>query len=226
MSSQPCEDGESWDKQFKRAVVAGGPLKGARYTDVGWDDLRKAAKSYRGDARFNQYAKRCLSERAFAIKSESAESDAKGNRCRHSCSWFCMKAATWVLAKARVKLGLVIIVSLIMLLLLSRPLFYVVVAKTLSLSVKLFLRRSIGLLVVLLDAILDEAAASLETQLISQPTVITASTSQVPQYELQQINTWPSLLIHGLCMLVGALLGNRMQRAQVPPRYPTRLRVV
>ena len=67
MSSQPCEDGESWDKQFKRAVVAGGPLKGARYTDVGWDGLRKAAKSYRGDARFNQYAKRCLSERAFAI---------------------------------------------------------------------------------------------------------------------------------------------------------------
>ena len=40
-----------------------------------------------------------------------------------------MKAATWVLAKARVKLGLVIIVSLIILLLLSRPLFYVVLAK-------------------------------------------------------------------------------------------------
>ena len=145
MSSQPCEDGESWDKQFKRAVVAGGPLKGARYTDVGWDDLRKAAKSYRGDARFNQYAKRCLSERAFAVKSESAESDEKGRRFRCSCSWFCMKAATWVLAKARVKLGLVLLSVFIILLLLSRPLFYVVLARTLSLSVKLFLRRSIGL---------------------------------------------------------------------------------
>ena len=42
--------------------MAGGPLKGARFTDVGWNDLKKAAKQYKADPRFNQYAKRCLSE--------------------------------------------------------------------------------------------------------------------------------------------------------------------
>ena len=56
---------EGWDKAFRRAIVAGGPLKGARFTDVGWNDLKKAAKQYKADPCFNQYAKRCLSERAF-----------------------------------------------------------------------------------------------------------------------------------------------------------------
>eukprot|EP00438_Fugacium_kawagutii_P036602 Skav217812 [mRNA] locus=scaffold889:69820:83430:+ [translate_table: standard] len=49
-------------------LMRGGPLKGARYTDVSWDDVKRAAKSYKGDPRFNQYAKRRLSERAFSEK--------------------------------------------------------------------------------------------------------------------------------------------------------------
>ena len=56
MSSQQCEPGEGWDKAFRRAIVAGGPLKGARFTDVGWNDLKKAAKQYKADPRFMRSA--------------------------------------------------------------------------------------------------------------------------------------------------------------------------
>ncbi|CAL1166211.1 unnamed protein product [Cladocopium goreaui] len=47
MPSQSLEHGEEIERQFKKAVVAGGPLKGARFLDVGWEDLKKAARSYR-----------------------------------------------------------------------------------------------------------------------------------------------------------------------------------
>ena len=58
MSSEPSEIGGDLQKQFKKAVVSGGPLRGARYLDVGWEGLKKAARSYRADAPFNQFAKR------------------------------------------------------------------------------------------------------------------------------------------------------------------------
>ena len=51
--------------------------------------------------------------------------------------------------------------------------FYVIIAKALTLSIRLALRRSLGLIVILLDAILDEAAAQLEANLIHAPSAIT-----------------------------------------------------
>ena len=129
MSSQQCEPGEGWDKAFRRAIVAGGPLKGARFTDVGWNDLKKAAKQYKADPRFNQYAKRCLSERAFSSQADPSEKAAESNCCKRRCSQFGQKPGAWILAKAKVKLGLACILLLTALLLLSRPLFYVVICQ-------------------------------------------------------------------------------------------------
>ena len=120
------------------------------------------------------------------------------------------------------KLGLVCILLLTSFLLLSRPLFYVVIAKSLTLSVKFALRRSVGLLVVILDALLDEAVASLEAGLISPPVQAPTHIEQGPQYVVQPIGTL-TLLMTGLC----SMLGNRMQRAPVLHRTPvTRLRAV
>ena len=65
MPLQRSEHGEEIERQFKKAVVAGGPLKGAKFLDVGWDDLKKASRSYRSDPRFNQFAKRKVSEQAL-----------------------------------------------------------------------------------------------------------------------------------------------------------------
>jgi hypothetical protein len=51
-------------------------------------------------------------------------------------------------------------------------LFYVIIAKALTLSIRLAFRRSLGRIVILL-AILDEAAAQLEANLIHAPSAIT-----------------------------------------------------
>lgn len=52
-------------KQFRKTVIAGGSLKGARYLDVSAEDLAKAARSYRSDPRFQQFAKRWIASKTL-----------------------------------------------------------------------------------------------------------------------------------------------------------------
>ena len=103
MSLAPLEHGASLRRQFKKAEVAAGSLKGARYLDVGWEDLKKAAKSYKSDPRFNQFAKRCVSERALA--SEGAHVDAQeGNSDGHAgvrLGSICKRVMSWTFCKAK-----------------------------------------------------------------------------------------------------------------------------
>lgn len=66
MSSDQLEHGADLRRQFKKTVIQAGYLKGARYLDVGLEDLKKAARSYRGEPRFNQFAKRALAEKLLA----------------------------------------------------------------------------------------------------------------------------------------------------------------
>lgn len=188
-----------------------------------WEDLRKAAKSYKHDPRFNQYAKRMMSEKALgSTKPETAIQDnAKTWKTR------CSEWLSWFVSKAKGRTILVLLLCLGALLLLSRPLFYVVVAKTLTIAVRMMLRRSVGLIVLLLDAILDEAAANLEASLLTAPPVQPMHTDQPPHtFQVQQHSTYVTILMHFLFTAVGAVLG-RHWRAQVivRPAPPTRLRV-
>ena len=48
--------------------------------DVGWEDLKKAARSYRSDPRFNQFAKRRLSEQAFGNQSAHSPAAEKNGK--------------------------------------------------------------------------------------------------------------------------------------------------
>lgn len=130
MSLVQSEIGEGWEKAFKKAVISGGPLKGARFTDVSWDDLKKSARSYRSDPRFNQYAKRRLSERALASNAERPEV-LQSSRVEPGsrCSRLCRGLGHFLLARAKVKFWVTLLIILLFFLLLSRPLFYVVVAK-------------------------------------------------------------------------------------------------
>ena len=50
-------------KQFKKTVIEAGSLKGAHYLDVSPQDLARAARSYYGDPRFQQFAKRMVAAR-------------------------------------------------------------------------------------------------------------------------------------------------------------------
>lgn len=106
--------------------------------------------------------------------------------------------------------------------------FYVVVAKGITVAIRLVLRRSSGFIALLLDALLDEAAAHLEASLLVAP----APTQQPPQhtvppFEIQTHDTYATILMRFFFTAVGALLG-RHWRAQaiVHPAPPTPLRVV
>lgn len=218
MSSRQHGNGEDWTKALRKVTVQAGPLKGARYGDVSFDDLNR---SYRADPRFNQYAKRMVSERALGNAPNPEQIGVEQNSARYRCcSW--KRTLEW---KTRGRVLLASVACLITLLILSRPLFYIVFARSLKVLVRVALRRSVGLLVLLIDSILDEAAASLEAGLLAAPTaplepsVTPAVFDQQTRFEIQQQHTVMSLLINGLFTLVGIILGRHWHG------FPTRLHV-
>ena len=179
---------------------------------MSWEDLRKAARSYKQDPRFNQYAKRMMSEKALGRASSSSEPTTA-----HSSSWKhkCHDWLLWGWSKAKGRFGLACFLSLLFFLLLSRPLFYVVLAKSTAVAVRLMLRRSIGFLVTILDAILDEAAAHLEASLLTPPVQNTAHPSVTgPAFDLQQQLSFHAYFMHAVFTILGLVLGRHMPRAQ------------
>lgn len=214
MSSEPLEHGADLQKQFKKAIIKAGPLKGAKYLDVGLEDLRKAARSYRADARFNQFAKRSIAEKTLA-RDSPANPEPSGEQLDISNSpqcWTKFKARIkWILSKMEGRWMINCFIIFWLVLVLSRPMFYVVLAKTIGVLVKLALRRSIGIITVILDAILDEAAASLESSLISQnfrtlPGQHHHSQQPHPLITQDPFGHW---LFHILFGIAGGIIGRR-----------------
>lgn len=104
---------------------------------------------------------------------------------------------------------------------------YTVVAKALVLSVKAVLRRTVGLIVLLMDAVLDEAAASLEASLITPPSpTFTSEPMHTAQAPVPR--SFYDLFWHGIFTVLGVLIGHRLPRVTRVDRNapPTRLRVV
>lgn len=210
-------------------TVTGGPLHGARCLDIGWRDIQKAAKSYKSDPRFNQFAKRAVSERALGKIDPSSSIHDKSKltwkaffveQCK---SWF-----GWLVGRAKVKIGVTLLLCLLIFIILSRPLFYTVLAKSLALSIRLSLRRSIGFIAMLIDALLDEAANSLEAALLVPPNHQDVNPMTAPQFPPTAPGNFHEFLVRGLLTLIGILIGHRLPRAGRFDRNapPTRLRVV
>lgn len=224
-TQQPASDiGEDLTRQFRKAVVAGGPLKGAQFFDVSWEDLKKAAKSYRADARFNQFAKRRVSQRALGSQPELPP---KATKLEGSMQWM-KRWLLWLFVIMRGRIVLSVILTLLLLILLSRPRFYVVLAKGLALGLRLVLRRSVGLLALLIDAILDEAAVSLETSLMAPPVQVSTNPSYQQGFEMQQYHPFSRWLLHAFFGMAGILIGHWLRPPRtVRPHTPvTRLNLV
>ena len=221
MPSPELGPGEDWQKQFLKVVVSAGPLKGARYPEVSWEDLRRAAKSYKQDPRFCQYAKRMMSEKALGSRPAQPQTASRTWR-KMGAEWL-----MWGLAKAKGKAVLFTFLALLACMLISRPLFHVVMAKSLTMGIRLVLRRSFGLVIIVIDAILDEVAANLEASLLTQP-VPQGSPPQHPMhsFEIQQHYSFSSIMFHLIFTCLGALMGRHLPRTQPAVRHPTRLRVV
>lgn len=223
MPSAPQDHGPDSLQQFRKTVIAAGPLKGARYPDVSWEDLKKAARSYKQDPRFNQYAKRRMSERVLG-KNESEPPAAEDTK---TLSKRCAEWGFWICARAKGKALLCILILLLACILLSRPLFYVVVAKSITMAVRVLLRRSVGLVVILIDAILDEAAANLESSLLAPPTM--SAMNLPPQgsqtFAVQHYHPLSAFLVHVFFTCIGAFLGRYLPRTNAAVRLapPTHL---
>lgn len=213
MSSDQLEHGADLRRQFKKTVIQAGYLKGARYLDVGLEDLKKAARSYRGEPRFNQLAKRALAEKLLAQdEPQPAERPVVNPPSGHLAQFFsrsCM-LFRWLGSKVKGRILLALCVLITFLLILSRPLFYVVLAKAIGAFLKVALRRSVGIVITVLDSILEEAAAGLDTAMmpITSPGQINA---QLPaQFEAQPTPTFGSLFLNLLFAILGGIAGRRM----------------
>lgn len=171
-----------------------------------------------------------MQEKAFGKDRETASATQPTQK-----SW--RAAATdwglWILQRLRGKVLFSIAALALLFLLLSRPMFYVVLARTISVSVRLLLRRSIGLVVVLMDSLLDEAAYSLETHFIAPPPTNVdgvsrgnAASHTYNDREIQPQHPFVTLLLHGLIAFAGALIGRHWPRPAPAFRHPTHLRVV
>lgn len=209
--------------------MTGGRLHGARYLDIGWSDLQKAARSYKSDPRFNQFAKRAVAERAVGQVSSAATESAKSQSTWRQYLVDQIKAwGGWLLVKAKMKVGSSLVLALLLLIIFTRPLFYTVVAKTAALGIQVMLRRTVGFIIMMIDAILDEAASSLESALIAGPPGPDQTAFHTPQHELLPPRTFHQFFTQGLFTILGVLIGHRLPRAGRIDRNapPTRLRVV
>ena len=89
-------------------------------------------------------------------------------------------------------------------------------AKSTAVVVRLMLRRSIGFVVTILDAILDEAAAHLEASLLTAPaqhSLPHQPTSGQP-FVIQQQFSVHAYVFHVIFTILGALVGRHWPRAQ------------
>ena len=196
-------------------MVANGPLKGAHFFDVSWEDVKKAAKAYKADPRFNQFAKRCVSERALA-PDDSAPSDAKSGEERNGLDFKsrAKSTAVWLFSKIKGRLLLVMLLVFILLVLLSRPLFYVVLARSLALSIRMVIRRSVGAIILVLDAVLEEAAQSLEPELIASTNYAASSLNHNQPGQVQERTYYfNSVWTHVFLVIIGGLFGRHYPAA-------------
>lgn len=118
----------------------------------------------------------------------------------------------WLVAKARLRVGLAVVLTILTLVLLSRPLFYAVLAKSFAITLRLLLRRSVGLMVLLVDTILDEAATSLEASLLTAPSAAGPPNQVRPQFDMQPPRVLHDYVVRILFAFIGLLIGHRLPR--------------
>lgn len=236
MSLESAEIGESVQdlkRHFKKKVIEGGSLKGAHYLDIGPADLAKAARSYRGDSRFQQFAKRMVAARTLSQEGPKPLTDAlaassSGGNPQSFFSkfkaWF-----MWALVKLRGRVWWSLLVIFVLSVFFTRPRLYVVLRKLVTVSIKLLIRYSMGALSVLFDAVLDELSFQLDSAVgiaaVEPQTPVPVVHTMPPPTQVQpHSDSFTALALNLLCIIVGTivspLLGQHWPRAQVPPRNP------
>lgn len=237
-SGKLAESGEGLRQRFKKAVVAGGRHKGARYNDLSEPEIRRCANSYRGDMRFSQYCKQRVALNVLAPEStdgseaKKQEPTANLDTPRTWKDWgLSLGAKVWKIlrsfAKGRKLFSFLLVTGLCWMI--SRPAFGKLCSRLSMLVIRGIIRRSIEFITMVLDSILDEAVFQVETALWGPPPptdqyishTIPAATAQQPvePMHMQIYNAYSDLLhwvVHIGCIVLGILSG-RMPFLAVQP---------
>ena len=229
VSGQGADSGEALRKKFKRAIISGGSLRGARYTDLPNSDIRKYSKGYKGDPRFVQYCKQFVSLELVSESSAPLEAPASSTLLpadakitKKSMLWMenlttGMKSFVRDYCRGRwFSFG---VFTCFLFIVITRPAFGRLCGRIFSLILRLCFRRVVGLLSVIIDSVLEETAVHLEEALTTLPETI--PTKETPNYIIQTSqNSFSQFLLNGLCVLLGSLLHRTFQRA-APAVHPT-----
>ena len=214
-------------KKFKRAVVQGGTLQGARYSDVSEQDLRKSARSYRGDARFRQFCKQWVASQIVAPESlvQGTKQLGQPDVLANASWWSKLKTLTLTNCKQflserfKGRWWTFLTLLCLVLVVVSRPAFGKLCGRVIGLSVRVFIKRSMGLLLTVLDSILEEAVEQVEQALLPPPSVFnTDGTANTKTSPAGQHSTSLQLMLHVVCLIVGSFLGRMISNAPVPAR--------
>ncbi len=216
MSLEPAGSGEDLAflrKQFRKAIIEAGPLKGAKFLDVGLADLSKASKSYKSDARFQQFAKRMMAIKTLGQESEEGTKQ-NSNSQNFSGKFFHWMhcGRVWMLQRLRARTLTALVILLAILTLFSRPMLYVVASKALTLSVKVVLRRTFGTVSLVFDAILEEVSDQIDLALLPPVQIPMTVEPETLRQNLvvrdTQVTSFP-WLFNLICMTVSFAIGRR-----------------
>ena len=200
---------------MRKVVIAGGALKGAQYGDVQETEIAKAAKSYKGDPRFLQYCRLYMSSKIL----EPAEDNGEKPKQEESAAaklWSWAPAMYVAFQKCLTKnyRWRFLACCLILMVLMSRPAFSILFSKVAVLTIKVVIRRSVNLITMILDAVLEEAVSQIDVALLPSPVERTTGLHSTNSPEVHS----PSyqLLIHLGCLILGTVLGRRYVPARTP----------
>ena len=211
-------------KKFKRVSVQGGSLRGARYCDVSEVDIRKSAKSYRGDPRFSQFCKQWVAAETFASDPEvERRASEAGNRANQSTAWpgfgwtalLGVTKDSWRVAQQRLKgrwmtsFWLVLFLMIVI----SRPAFGRLCARLFGLTLRFCLRRLVNLVIAMIDTVLEEAILQTEIALVAEPTP--TDVNLPPGHPPREAAS--SYFVHFICMILGALVSRQFPTTSMGP---------
>ena len=211
-------------KKFKRAVIQGGSLKGARYSDVNEADLRRGSKGYRGDQRFAQFCKQWVAATVVApdevlkiadsntVDIRKSDSLTGGKNWKAYVKDWGRVVFNWMVGQIKGRSLTACVFLLMLLIIICRPAFGRLCGKVVGLSIRVFVRRVFGLVTVVLDSLLEEAASQVEQALLPS-TFADVQQAGLVNPPVPQTSTSLQWTMHILCILVGSLLGRSLPRA-------------
>ena len=226
-SGGAAETGAELVKKFKRVSVQGGSLRGARYSDVSEADIRKSAKSYRGDPRFSQFCKQWVAAETFASDPELEKRTSEGlDKTSQAKTWlglgwlsvFGFTKDNWRGAQQPLKGRWMTSfwVLLFLMVVISRPAFGRLCARLFGLTLRFCFRRLVTLILSIIDTILEEAILQAESALVPDP----APNNPTPSDNQPARDTVPSYFVHLLCMVLGALVSRQFPGTLTGPIRP------